>query len=486
MREMRPAVRGCAINHRRAPAVLAAMTGALLLALGAAGTAQAGVRHDVERFRYCPYENPEVIKCLYALTTSGEFKLGNSTSPIVNPVTLQGGVLPKGVVAPATNGETLSKTPEPVPGGLTGTEIGGPNEITATAELAGTPESSATTVLPLKVKLTNATLGENCYIGSDEEPISLHLVFGEGEWTTKLKDGGSILELSGTQTDSTFAAPGANGCTAVPELGDELVDQKSGLPSPSGNNLAKMTGSIEEATPSVVEQVLPLPEFGHCVKVAGTGSFKNSACTKGLEHKLGAYEFVPGPGANPAFSGVGKTMKLQSVGGTRITCTSSSESGEYTGAKTETETITLSGCYTGSSKQPNPCQSSGASPGEIKSALLDGSIDFVAENAYPVKPVVGVDLTPASGTTLFSFECAGSEATSVGGSVIVALGGIDRMSTALKLKAKQSGGIQSVSAFEEGPSDTLTYGSGEEQAGLNGALERTNAEAEETKAIPNP
>ena len=37
----------------------------------------------------------------------------------------------------------------------------------------------AAVTLPLKVKLSNEMLGEECYIGSDAEPIVLHLTTGE-------------------------------------------------------------------------------------------------------------------------------------------------------------------------------------------------------------------------------------------------------------------------------------------------------------------
>ena len=68
--------------------------------------------------------------------------------------------------------------------------IGG--EVTATAELVG-PVSEVqisqfgivapviggpAVIIPLKVHLSNELLGEVCYIGSDSEPIVLHLTTG--------------------------------------------------------------------------------------------------------------------------------------------------------------------------------------------------------------------------------------------------------------------------------------------------------------------
>lgn len=82
---------------------------------------------------------------MYAQTTSGEFVVGNKKVPITKPITLQGGlkVNPETGVATfveAADGNTLSKTPQKVPGGLIGIEgLGG--EVTATAELAGLASS---------------------------------------------------------------------------------------------------------------------------------------------------------------------------------------------------------------------------------------------------------------------------------------------------------------------------------------------------------
>ena len=131
---------------------------------------------------------------MVAPTTGGEFVLGHKTVAIEKPVLLQGGLgtteFGAQPLIAAVGGEPLSKTPETVPGGLVGIAgLGG--EVTATAELAGPPSSAivskanlvtfkgAAVTLPLKVKLSNETLGEECYIGSDAEPIVLHLTTGE-------------------------------------------------------------------------------------------------------------------------------------------------------------------------------------------------------------------------------------------------------------------------------------------------------------------
>src|ERR1700742_1238104 len=97
-----------------------------LTALVVAPMATAAHKGEYAEFNYCPSTNPEVQGCLYSKIYGGEVILGNKKVPIVNPVVLQGGV---GLANPttgnekffaATNGVSLSKAPQPVPGGLTG------------------------------------------------------------------------------------------------------------------------------------------------------------------------------------------------------------------------------------------------------------------------------------------------------------------------------------------------------------------------------
>ena len=67
---------------------------AVITVISALGLASGASAHSgiYARFNYCPSTNPEVFKCLQAITNSGSIVLGKKTVPIVNPVTLQGGV----------------------------------------------------------------------------------------------------------------------------------------------------------------------------------------------------------------------------------------------------------------------------------------------------------------------------------------------------------------------------------------------------------
>ena len=125
-------------------------------ALGAT-SALAGIKQEFQVFKNCPYETPGVVQCVTTMT-SGEFHLGAKTVPVEpKVVVLQGGLPAEGTeLVPPTNGETLSKTPLMLPGGLIGIELLPPlTEVTATAELVG----------PINVSVPNEASGQGDAVG---------------------------------------------------------------------------------------------------------------------------------------------------------------------------------------------------------------------------------------------------------------------------------------------------------------------------------
>jgi hypothetical protein len=467
--------------------------------LATATSAMANIRGELQRFSECPFNSPIVGGCLYSATTSGEFVVGKGTVPITKTIILQAGLNTEGELIPPENGNELSKTPLQVPGGLVGIELPGNfTEVTATAEMAGKGSYVNSINLPLKVKLDNIALGGNCRIGSESEPLSLHLTYEttnppppnkpiSGKVT--LSQRGPVTVLTGTLVDNAFAAPGANGCTLLPLVGDLAVNLKEGLPAAAGNNTAIMTGVTELVPATTVKAILPLPELGRCTKVEGVreggrlvyhGAWSTN-CGIELPEKNGKWEWAPGPGAARKFKAVSKTVKLETVGKTAVTCTASTSEGEYTGAKTQVVVMKLTGCK----QKTTPCQSS-STAGEIQTAALDGSLDFIKENLHGETPIVGVDLTPASGSKLATFECGG-KAMSLSGSVIVPVTVLDKPEAFFHAIAAATAGKQLPEAFEEGPKDTLTLASsgGEEQAGLTATMTVTNGETLEIKSLPN-
>jgi hypothetical protein len=264
-----------------------ALAGCLTVLSAPAAYASSALKEEFAPFDDCPVSTASV--CEYATTTAGEFVIARKTVPITKTIVLQGGLATESyaqqpLLAPA-EGEALAKVPMTVPGGLVGIgELGG--EVTATAELAGPPSSiavdrsnfvefSGTAVtLPLKVHLENATLGEDCYLGSDSEPIVLHLTTGvtsppapaepikgtHSIISDKAKGKIRYIEQD-TLVDNDFAVPGASGCGGeLSPLVDALVDADVGVPSPAGENTAIMSGSLEETAAAYAAKYKPKPK----------------------------------------------------------------------------------------------------------------------------------------------------------------------------------------------------------------------------------
>jgi hypothetical protein len=259
---------------------------------------------EFARFNNCPSTNLEVEVCLTSTVTSGEFVLGSKKVPIVNPVTLQGGAGPANAEGiskfyGATNGETLSKSPQPVPGGLSGLvnckEISnfilrgscelvfenGFTGVNSTLELAK-PASEiqfselhllfgfgTALKLPVKVHLENPLLGSACYIGSSSSPIWLNLTTGTtappapnkpisgNSGTPEFIEKEQILRFTGQKlVDNAWSAPGANGCGGfIWELIlDPIINASVGVPSAAGHNTAIQTGTSWSATPKAVNE----------------------------------------------------------------------------------------------------------------------------------------------------------------------------------------------------------------------------------------
>jgi len=113
----------------------------------------------------------------------------------------------------------------------------------------------------VKVKLENPLLGSECYIGSNSSPITINLTTGAtvggptgkpGTLTTS--EEGELATISGVSlVSNTFSAPGASGCGLFGLL-DGIINEKLGLPSAAGKNVAVLNGKVEIANSEVVEE----------------------------------------------------------------------------------------------------------------------------------------------------------------------------------------------------------------------------------------
>lgn len=513
-RKNHAAVRIAEPAGRRRRALLTAIAGlSALVALITAAPALAGLHKEFAKFADCPVNVPGVATCVVSTTTGGEFHLGSKTVPVNQTITLQGGLMEHSeVLVPAADGNTLSKTPLQVPGGILGIEILPPlTEVTATAELAGPVELNVVNTntgkgraaaLPLKVKLDNPALLNACYIGSESEPVALSLTTGTtnppppntpisgSPGHVVVAGGGKIINVENTTlVDNSFAAPGANGCAGpLALLVDPLVDLQTGLPAAGGHNTAIMSGNVAASGARSVRADRTLPELGRCVKVPVEkklthGGYTSSNCVEESLPHIGPFEWIPGPGAGKKFTGKSVAVQLETTGGKKVKCLSSTSQGEYTGTKTATLGITLSGCGI---VKGQACQSAGAAAGEITASGLQAQLGFIKDAVVggEFQVSVGWDLTHSP--SIVSAECGtAKESLVINGSVIAPISTIDKMAASYTLKYSQTAGKQTPESFEEEPNDTLSAsfgGSAGEQTGLAASVKVANEEKLEVKA----
>lgn len=263
---------------------------------------------DFAPFADCPLSNSATNLCIFAQTESGEFVIGKQAVPITNTITLQGGIhenetTERQEFIGAEDGNTLSKTPQKVPGGLIGlikcNEIKGEgllqkaarkaceavfeNKLTgvnATAELAAPASSIGISIpnllnaegvalsLPLKIHLENPLLGSSCYIGSNAHPVVIEFTTGTTSppppnkpitgnvGKVEFKDEFNLAIIrENSLVNNTFAAPKSEGCGGIFSfLIGPLVDSKLGLPAPSGYNTAILKGTLQDANAAAVKE----------------------------------------------------------------------------------------------------------------------------------------------------------------------------------------------------------------------------------------
>jgi hypothetical protein len=239
------------------------------------------------------------------VTESGEVVLGSKKVPIEKPVVLQGAYgtpmeeKEEAEFYPfigATNGITLSKAPQNVPGGILGIvpDASSPflvkalikffleNSLTgvnSTLELAKSAsdirisennlagEIGTALQMPVKVHLENPFLGKNCYVGSSSSPITWKLTTGttkppapntpitgsggEGE----LLESAKILKLKNNLlVDNSWSAPKAAGCGGILSfLVDPIINAQLGTTT-AGHNTAKLKGTLYEASAFTVNK----------------------------------------------------------------------------------------------------------------------------------------------------------------------------------------------------------------------------------------
>ncbi|GHJ43056.1 hypothetical protein Cs7R123_03980 [Catellatospora sp. TT07R-123] len=261
---------------RRVAAVGTTM--AAVLALGASPAAAKAPGGNYTGMGNCPLTAPAMrdttnlqVGCVYSVTNAGSFRIGTTDVTLSSPITLQFGVywpasapvvdFPDGSsanvynVVPPANGRTLTAAPIQVAIPGIWNIIPGVTSVFAQVELAGpitrfvplaTGESYPVFVLPIKLRLINAVLGLQCYLGSSSHPLILRPTTGT---TNPLPPnvpvtgdpgvidvqadphgyGAVVASFAGARlVDNEFAAPGASGC-GLGGILNGLVEQAFGL-----------------------------------------------------------------------------------------------------------------------------------------------------------------------------------------------------------------------------------------------------------------
>jgi hypothetical protein len=259
-------------GRRRSRRVASAAAGLLALLVSSAlpATAAAKPTGEFAVFGNCPLTVVGVNECVYGQASGGELVLGRLDVPIKNAITYQGGLEvgeKEETFVNASEGATLSKTIEEVPGGLDSLPL------TLTLELVGTVAMSKKNLaeakgvalaLPVRAHLKNSYVGETCFIGSSAKPITLDLTTGAtsppapnkaakgSPGTLETKEAGTLeIFKSDVLLENAFSAPEASGCGSIVT---PIINGKYALPSAAGHNTAIFDGTTRFATAEAVRK----------------------------------------------------------------------------------------------------------------------------------------------------------------------------------------------------------------------------------------
>lgn len=231
--------------------LVAAGTALASLAILASAADAATPAPPYEDFAGCPStaEAPFVGDCVKYDFTGGQISLGNREIPVTNPIVLRGAIEQETSNFLFNSEGGIIPVRERVPGGLVGftgytwlDEALGKSELLnlyATVELAGEPQNAINPpmTLPVKVHLENPFLGNDCYVGSTENPITLDLttVRPPNELEPEAERPEVLTATDGLFADSAYSVPAASGCEfnfgPIHRSVDSLVNSRYALPS---------------------------------------------------------------------------------------------------------------------------------------------------------------------------------------------------------------------------------------------------------------
>ena len=229
-----------------------AASGAVAAALLAAPTAaHADYQPGDGDFANCPTLPADAVKLLWNCVSvnldKGQVKVGKIATTLSTPMTITIGVgWHKGKITTITSG------------------IGGTSMASANAVAAGGPsfdyevpvigtikvsvdqagemggDGLIPERIPLKIHLRHWTLGANCHIGTDADPIVIKPTIAD----PRVASVDQTAVLRADVSDTTFAVPGASGCGLGAGLMDSIVNSAAGTPSAAGENSIKFDAYV--------------------------------------------------------------------------------------------------------------------------------------------------------------------------------------------------------------------------------------------------
>jgi hypothetical protein len=156
-----------------------------------------------------------------------------------------------------------------------------------------------------------------------------------------------------------------------------------------------------------------------------------------------------GPVVTDSIGGLVELIMTPESQDVEVICNQSTDEGEITSPKTDTETITFTGCEDGTLQK---CNSIGQAVGTIVTNPLATELGWISK----AKGEVGVDFKPQAGIHLMEFECEGGVKFSINGSVIALIRAINMMTvTNMEIFKESAPAVQEPESFEGGSKDTL-------------------------------
>jgi hypothetical protein len=291
---------------------------------------------------------------------------------------------------------------------------------------------------------------------------------------------GERVELDGSE----LAESGAK--TTTVRFGEAIAPIEAINPGlivtvPSGTGTVDVTVTTPEGTSEVTPadrfNYADPPEYGRCETPPDGGALWTKRCTYTFG-PLANYEWLPALDSQSPLTKTGfglaatKKVKLETASKTRISCAGAVGSGDYTGIKAVSLSLSLSGCE---AKRLGVCQSLAAAPGEVVTSALVGELGRASELSD-----VGLQVAPAIGETFAEMSC-GATPIALRGSFVIPQKPLENMTLTVGWKAKAKQGVQRPTSLRGGAEVNLQAKVGEaagwEDAGLTGNFTQTNEEA---------